>query len=549
LKQSAARGGVSLAEFLTDGNLARLCDEIGALSGRAVMLRDESGRRVRAGEGLARWVIDESDISAEAAGFSVPLVVDGEVIGRIEAESSSGGERDARLEAVLRLVGATASELCNDVLELRQRVVALEALQRLSSLLVSSVNLTSVLEATLDSALSALELDAGSLVLFPSDSDGFPSRDDEAELRLAASRNLSRAWLESSLPLSRQRVFDRRVLGGEVVSVPDLLEEPEVLDPQRCEAEGVASFLSAGLVFGGRLIGLIRLYGREPRAFSDQDLKLIRSLGQQAGAAVHQARLAEIEQEEKRIQRQLALATDIQSRMLPQVMPVVAGFEIAARCEPCFELGGDFFDLIDLNGKVGVVIGDVVGKGIGAALLMSSVRSSLRAYADDEEDAGLLLARVNRALCRDTLTHEFATIWYGVVDPASRTVTFGSAGHDPPLLMPAGGRSSAEIVELKATGLVAGVLSGQEYVSQSRVLSPGDVVVAYTDGVLDRMNFEGKRYGRARLREAIAAVLSTEPEASAERVLEQVVWDMRRFAGLAEQNDDETMVVVKVKRG
>ncbi len=541
----AQTDGISLSEFLTDGNLARLCDEIGALSKRAVVLRDERGRRVVASDGAAGWRIDETDVSMEAGELSAPLVVAGEVIGRIDAPLA--GEGDARLASVMRLVASTASELCGDVLELRQRVVALEALQRLSSLLVSSVNLTSVLEATLDSALSALGLDAGSLVLFPSDAGGFPARDDEAELRLAVSRNLSQAWLTSPLPLSRRRVFDRRVLGGEVVAVSDLLSDEHVLNPERCREEGLASFLSAGLVFGGRLIGLIRLYGREVRVFSELDRSLIRALGEQAGAAVHQARMAEIEQEEKRIQRQLTLATDIQMRMLPQAMPVLRGFEIAARCEPCFELGGDFYDLIELSGKLGVVIGDVVGKGIGAALLMSAVRSSLRAYADDEEDLGALLGRVNRAMCRDTMTHEFATIWYGVIDPEARTLTYGSAGHDPSLLMPAGGRSSAEIAELKATGLVVGVLAQQTYESRTIELKAGDTIVAYTDGVLDRMNFEGKRYGRARLKESLAQILGIESEASAERIMDHLVWDMRRFAGLAEQNDDETIVVIRVR--
>ncbi|MBX3324063.1 MAG: SpoIIE family protein phosphatase [Phycisphaeraceae bacterium] len=537
--------GISLSEFLTDGNLARLCDEIGALSKRAVVLRDERGRRIVASDGAAGWRIDETDVSMEAGELSAPLVVAGEVIGRIDAPLA--GDGDERLASVMRLVASTASELCSDVLELRQRVVALEALQRLSSLLVSSANLTSVLEATLDSALSALGLDAGSLVLFPSDADGFTARDDEAELRLAVSRNLSKAWLTSPLPLSRRRVFDRRVLGGEVVAVSDLLSDEHVLNPERCREEGLASFLSAGLVFGGRLIGLIRLYGREVRVFSELDRGLIRALGEQAGAAVHQARMVEIEQEEKRIQRQLSLATDIQMRMLPQAMPVLRGFEIAARCEPCFELGGDFYDLIELSGKLGVVIGDVVGKGIGAALLMSAVRSSLRAYADDEEDLGSLLGRVNRAMCRDTMTHEFATIWYGVIDPEARTLTYGSAGHDPSLLMPAGGRSSAEIVELHATGLVVGVLAQQTYESRTIELKAGDTIVAYTDGVLDRMNFEGKRYGRARLKESLAQILGKESEASAERIMDHLVWDMRRFAGLAEQNDDETIVVMRFR--
>jgi phosphoserine phosphatase RsbU/P len=192
------------------------------------------------------------------------------------------------------------------------------------------------------------------------------------------------------------------------------------------------------------------------------------------------------------------------------------------------------------------VIGDVVGKGVAAALLMAALRSSLRAHADEDTSLGMVLSRVNEAMCRDTLEHEFATIWFGAFDPGKNLLTYGSAGHDPPLLVRRGVKDAIEIEELAGTGLVVGVLEEQKYEQWSCRIEPGDVFVGYTDGATDATNFDGQRYGRVRLRESLARLLKMEPDASAERIVEHLRWDLRRFVGLAPQKDDETIVVVRM---
>jgi phosphoserine phosphatase RsbU/P len=539
----------SLSTFLTDGGLARLCAEIESMVGLAVHLRDERGRRIEAADGDKPWRIVETDAGDTPGCASFPLVVEGQRIGWIcleQGEPTLSDDARDRLEGVLDLVAATASELCADVLELRHRLAGLEVLYKLSSLMVSGLGIEEILQTTLDAAIEALELDSGSIVLLPRDADGLPTTDDEAELQLAASRGLSQEWLDDPRPVSCKRLFDRQIFAGQVVTVEDLMREPAVPDKQRCAAQGVASFIGAGIVFRDRLIGVIRLYGRHPRAFSKQDEAFLRSIGQQAGVAVNQASLLLVQKEERRIQRQLALASDIQTRMLPQRMPQIDGLDVAARYEPCFELGGDFYDLIERDGRLGVVIGDVVGKGVAAALLMAALRSSLRAHADEDTSLGTVLSRVNEAMCRDTLEHEFATIWFGAFDPRQNLLTYGSAGHDPPLLVRRGVKDAIEIEELAGTGLVVGVLEEQKYEQWSCRIEPGDVFVGYTDGATDATNFDGQRYGRVRLRESLARLLKMEPDASAERIVEHLRWDLRRFVGLAPQKDDETIVVVRM---
>ncbi len=548
---SEAPGERSITDFLTDGSLLRLCAEFSALTGVHAEVRDPRGRAVVFSDGARPYeVVDPSG----EGGTSFPLIVGGEPVGSIVLDPGqprlSGAGRES-LERALALLASTAAELCNDEMDLRHRVKELGALYRLNSLLVRAGGLDRVLEVALESALDVLELDAGSIMLLRENAERMTSAGED-DLTLMASRNLSRRWLEDPQALSKDRLFDRLALGGELVAVEDLRHDDRVQIPDLVREEGVVSFINAGLLFQGRPIGVIRLYSRRPRSFNEWDRRLLRALSQQAAVAVQQARLLRHREEEKRIQRQLQLAADVQRRMLPARSPSVPGLDVAARYEPSFELGGDFYDLLDLSGNLGVVVGDVAGKGIAAALLMSAVRASLRAHTESLYDLDEVIARVNRALCRDTRHGEFATLWYGVIDAARLRLTYTSAGHEPTVVVRLpGGRppSPADIVELGIGGMIVGVDPAQTYQRGVFDLTPRDVIVAYTDGVTDMTNYAGEKLGRSRFREILLKVLGAEPAASAARVLEMVHWELRQFGGIERRPDDQTMVVVRVSPG
>ncbi len=539
----------SITDFLTDGSLLRLCAELSALTGVHAEVRDPEGRAIVFSHGARPYeIMGPSGVD----GTSFPLIVGGEAVGSIFLDAGeprlSGAGRES-LERALSLLTATAAELCNDEMEMRHRVKELGALYRLNALLVRAGGLERVLEVALESALDVLGLDAGSIVLLREDADGMTSTSEE-DLTLMASRNLSRRWLEEPQALSKRRLFDEMALRGEVVTVENLRADDRVQIPELVEAEGVSGFINAGLVFAGRPIGVIRLYSRRPRTFTEWDKRLLRSVSQQAAVAVQQTRLLRQREEEKRIQRQVQLAVDVQRRMLPTGVPNVPRFDIAARYEPSFELGGDFYDLLDLSGSFGLVVGDVVGKGVAAALLMSAVRSSLRAHTESLYDLDEVVGRVNRALCRDTRDGEFATLWYGVMDPVHMRLTYCSAGHEPTLVvrMPHhGAPGEADVHELAVGGMVVGVDPAQSYHRALFDLRPRDVIVAYTDGVTDAANYEGEKFRRARLRQVLLKILNAEPAATAARILELVFWELRQFAGLAKRTDDQTMVVVRVR--
>ena len=550
---------ISIADFLTDGSLAALCTELSRLTGLEVELHDPLGRAIRRVEtpGGPTWAIDAhvSPLAGEACtvvplelGASVRLgaLVIGPGLPRLSVDAR------ARVDNLLRLLASTTTELCYHELELRHRIKEVSALARMSGLLTRAASPQKVLEVAIDLALDVLGLDAGSIVLLRErDDEAGELSQSEEDLVLATSRNLSADWLAHPQPLSKDRLFDRLALSGQIVTSEDLSTDERVLLRERAAQEGLGAAIHAGLVFKNRPLGVIRLYARGTRIFDEVDKKLLGSLASQAAAALEQSRLLALEREEQALQRQLALAADVQRRMLPRGVPNFPNLEVAARYIPSFELGGDFYDFIDLSGHLGIAVGDVVGKGIAAALLMSSVRASLRAYAQDVYDLDEVVARVNQALCRDTREHEFSSLWYGVIDPAKMRLTYCSAGHEPPIVVRVPKHRAptmADLDELTVGGMVVGIDPSQRYQRAVFDIRPGDVVLAYTDGVTDSTSFSGERFGKPRLRQALLRCLEEKPHASAGEVVERILWEVRQFTGLSKaRSDDKTIVAVRVR--
>jgi phosphoserine phosphatase RsbU/P len=551
---------ISIADFMTDGSLAGLCTELSRLTGVAIELHDTRGhaiRKVDAGEGTKpgiSWRVDASPSPLTSQPCEVvPLQLGGMNIGALvigpgQPKLATGAREN--VERVLTLLASSTMELCYHELELRHRIKEVSALARMSSLLTRAASPQKVLDVVIDLALDVLGLDAGSIVLLKEKGEGELSENEE-DLVLATSRNLSIGWLEHPQPLSKERAFDRMALAGQIVISEDIARDERILIRDRALAEGLGAAIHAGMVFKNRSLGVIRLYSRSPRAFDEVDKKLLASLASQAAAALEQSRLLSMEHEEQALQRQLQLAADVQRRMLPKGVPNFPNLDVAARYIPSFELGGDFYDFIDLEGHLGVVVGDVVGKGIAAALLMSSVRASLRAYAQDVYDLDEVVSRVNQALSRDTREHEFASLWYGVLDISKMRLTYSSAGHEPPMVVRVPKHRAptmADLDELNVGGMVVGIDPSQRYQRAVCDIKAGDVLMAYTDGLTDATNFSGERFGKARLRSVLLKALQDKPHASAGEIVERILWEVRQFAGLStSRSDDKTIVCVRVR--
>lgn len=250
--------------------------------------------------------------------------------------------------------------------------------------------------------------------------------------------------------------------------------------------------------------------------------------------------------ERERMKHSLHLANEIQQNLLPSAPPEIPGFDIAGKSVYCEETGGDYFDFIDLvvlNGsRLGIAVGDVSGHGIGAALLMASARAVLRAnaaYLGDRPEE--LFASLNRHLSRDTGNDQFMTLFFGILDASKRCLTWVSGGHDPALLLR---QDTGELSYLENTGMLLGVIEETEFARGGPVsLQPGDLLFIGTDGIWEARNLSGEFFGKGRLE----ALLRSQAHRSAEEIRREVVRCVREHSGGRPQDDDITLVVIKVQ--
>jgi len=540
----------SITEFITDGSLARLCETLETLFGRPVALRDRIGRVIAASEGRREWTSAERpdlERSADFGGFSAPIRVDGEAIGSLAlgavAPAADGETAGAGVERFLTLLASIVSELCEREVALNRQVNRMSALQKIASTLVGAGGLQETLDTGLQTAIELLGADAGTLRLL----------DASGRLLLPrASFGLSDAYLREAGPLPADNAVDREILSGAVMAVAEFPQDDRLKHPQAVRSENLASMLSAALIFQEEPLGVLRVYTRERREFTPEEQELFRSIARQVAAAVANARLLEREARTAAVREQVRLAGEVQRRMLPRALPTAPPLSFGAVCQSSYDVGGDFYDVFRRGDQIGIVVGDVVGKGVAAALLMANLVGALRAYADRDQTPAEVLAATNRALCRDSLASEFATVFLGFADPKTGRLIYCNAGHEPPLVarVPVHrAPTRADVDELDVGGMVIGVDPSQRYQTGVCDLGPGDVLLAFSDGVTEAMDYDLRKFTRERVREEFLAHLGEHPEASARAVCKHMLWAVRRYTGLAEQSDDITIASMRVARG
>ena len=253
----------------------------------------------------------------------------------------------------------------------------------------------------------------------------------------------------------------------------------------------------------------------------------------------------------KRFEQELALAGEVQASFLPSELPEIPGWQLTAMLEPAREMSGDFYDVIPLpNGRWGLVVADVTDKGTGAALYMALSRTVIRTYAVEyDTQPELALGAAHRRILEDTNTNQFVTVFYGVLDPATGTLTYCNAGHNPPYLFSAtsprrGGsaQNGTEIQELDNTGLPLGQRMFKNVTWERRQvqLTPGDVLVLYSDGIPEAQDLREDFFEEERLIEVAQANLRH----SADDMQEAIITQVREFTGDAPQSDDITLMVL-----
>jgi len=429
----------------------------------------------------------------------------------------------------LQLLANTLARLCWQQAVLRDRVEELTLLAETSRLLSSTMEPDAVLDNIVRTMAEVMNVKACSLRLLS------PAGD---ELILKATYGLSPTYLGKGPVLVAENPNDRAALAGEVVTVPDMRNDPRVRYGEAAKREGLVSSLSVGLVAKGKALGTLHIYTAEPHDFTPEEIRLFRSVANQAALTVHNAQLLEEVVRSKQQQRELEVAAKVQNRLLPARAPTLEGYDCAGVTVPSLAVGGDFHDWIALpGGNWGVAVGDVAGKGVPGAILMASVRAALRAQAEHIYALTHVMRRVNEGLTADTEPAEFATLFYGVLDSTARRLTYANAGHEPGVLV-----RGDTIHLLQTGGPLLGVIGNADYEQGVVDLQAGDTLILYSDGACDATNYKGQRFGRDRLMDALRRHAVHE----AARAVEEIRWDIRRWTGLAPQADDLTLVVVKV---
>ncbi len=358
------------------------------------------------------------------------------------------------------------------------------------------------------------------------------------ELRIKAVFGLSKRYIGKGAIIRSESTIDDEALTGKIVYVEDAVADVRVQYPDEMRKEGITSFLTAGLIYRGQPIGVMRVYTNRRQRFRRTQRHLLRAVAHQAAMAIVHAQMIQERLRSAETERQLALAADLQARMMRIPAPERRGLATTRIYQPSSRLGGDFCDIFTLcDGRLTAVVADVVGKGIPASLLSASIRGALYATAQNCGDLGELLNCLNRQVCGETLPSEFVTLLVIAIDVERRSLGYASAGHEPLLLVRQG-----EVRSYTEGGLVLGTELTETYREHAVELEPNDTLLLYTDGIVEAMNFAGDFFGRERLIGAFHEYHGL----TIEQVLQSILWDVRRFIGLADQSDDMTMVGVRI---
>ena len=334
-------------------------------------------------------------------------------------------------------------------------------------------------------------------------------------------------------------VRDRVLNNKESLLVRDAQLDQALMQQMSIVEHKVRSIIAVPLQTNDRVIGLIYLDSPNAlREFSAEDLNLLTVMANVAAIRIEHARLNEIEEAERAMAKEMEQAALIQARLLPGASPVVAGMDIAGKTAACRTVGGDYYDFLKFpDGRIGLLVGDVAGKGMPASLMMSSLQACVHVVFDDGDDLAQKITRLNKATCRNCPDNRFITFFMTVVDPATGELVFTNAGHNPPLLV----RASGGFEELKGGGMILGILPMAKYQESHAKFEPGDVLVLFSDGVTEAANPRGEEFGEQRLAELVAS-LRGRPSAE---IVDAVHAAVAAYTEGAPAADDITVVVAR----
>jgi serine phosphatase RsbU (regulator of sigma subunit)/pSer/pThr/pTyr-binding forkhead associated (FHA) protein len=416
--------------------------------------------------------------------------------------------------------------------ELQRQNRVLAILSKAASELVVHRPLNDLFDLVLDLLVEAVAAERGAILLL----EGAPpqpvikaSRSRHGEPLARVSRSIARRAMEERVSLL----------------LPNVLEDARFKGEDSILASGIRSAMCAPLWFTaageGRdsVIGLVYVDSlQHSHSFSEDDLRVLTALANVAAAKIENVRLLEESLEKRRMEEDMRMAAEIQTGLLPRGAPKIVGYDLAGCNRPCRTVGGDYYDFVAEGGRLLLALGDVSGKGTGAALLMTVLRASVRAHWMEPSLADAV-SRLNRTVCQNVPSSKFVTFFMAALDPPTGRLNYVNAGHNPPLLV----REDGQLERLQQGGMVLGLFEGVPYEDGTVEMRPGDTLLVYSDGVTETWNPEGDEFGE----ENLIRVAVRDRALDAETLQETILREIESFEAGARAYDDRTVVVLKRK--
>jgi serine phosphatase RsbU (regulator of sigma subunit) len=417
-----------------------------------------------------------------------------------------------------------------DPAELQRQNRVLGILSKAAAALVEHKPLPEIFELVLRLLFEAVQAERGAIVLLQGDPP-------QPVIKAARSR-------KGDTLTKISRSISRRVLEGRVsVLLPNLLEDDRFRGEVSILASGIRSAMCAPLWLTSTsgepdtVIGLVYLDSlQRTHSFGDEDLRILTALANVAAAKIENVRLLEESLEKRRLEEDMRVAAEIQTGLLPRGAPEVPGYGLVGSNTPCRTVGGDYYDFEVEQGRLLLALGDVSGKGTGAALLMTVLRAAVRGHWT-EPTLSEAVARINRTVCQNVPPNKYVTFFMASLDPPSGRLSYVNAGHNPPLLIRADGSEEC----LEEGGMVLGMFDSVPYADGSAELRPGDTLIVFSDGVTETWAPGGDEFGQ----EGLSAVAVRGRGLPAGPLQEEILTELDRFSAGAKATDDRTLIVLK----
>ena len=477
----------------------------------------------------SRYIEAVPNVCSELA---IPLITKNRVIGVIDIEGREPGAFTDEHVNILTLVASRmAAGIENAQLYTRTTKQAriLLLLNEIARELTSILNFDELLGRIAELVRRLIDYQMFSILLLDPAGEKLQHR-----FSLRFNENIH---LKHEIPLGRGLV-GYAAEHQQAVLVPDVSkDERYVLANPETKSE-----LAVPLIYKNKVVGVLDLEHTRRGFFTEEHQRTMTTLAAQIAIALENARLyEEIERQERRLERDLSLARELQGRLLPQASPKLGHLDVAAKFVPARTIGGDLYDFIPYSmSRLGIAIGDVSGKGAPAAIYAALVSGILRSHAPIEPSPSEMLSAVNLSLAERRVEAQFVSIIYAVWDDAHRTLTVSNSGLPRPVYVHAG---KVEVIE--ATGLPLGLFDEAEYDEFEFRMKPGDLFVFFSDGMLDARNRKGDLFGRGRLE----AIVAENAASTAQQVVDAIFKAVADHSGGVETFDDQTVVAIRVRGG